>query len=363
MGSFAVLALLVSYLRYRKMQLISLDQVDGEMDAAAAVMVMLTALQENKSRQERTLLLFEPANTAQAVELGDFLRKNFRKEDQVFLLKQRRVLAFLQCPEEHLPATARRIAPLLREAGYAEGSMVLSSVVRDAERLRSVLEMDLTTLSSEGWTVYPEDSRGLVFPNPAEALAVPDSDAAVQGHSVDPLTGVLKAELVPGAVRRLLASHRRSGRPVTLVHVDLDELETYNATYGRETGDAILKQTASVLMKNCRESDLIGRLGEDAFILCMAGKDEDLLRAAARMSDQIKSSSLQQGDTQVRFSAAFGLASLPEDGKNPVVLLERADWALQEAKRRGRGMCVAFQPSLQPKTSSSTAGDNRPESF
>ncbi|MDF3127943.1 GGDEF domain-containing protein [Kiritimatiellaeota bacterium B1221] len=362
-GSFAVLTLLVSYLRYRKMQLISLDQVEGEMDASAAVMVMLTALQESKKRQEYTLLLFEPVMAEKVNALRDFLHKNFRKEDRVFLLKRGSVLAFLQCPNEHLPATARRMVPLLTEAGFADGQLVLAPVVRDATHLLSLLEMKFEPSRSEGWVIHPGDARDLVYPEGTRDSEDQDAEAVSPGASVDPLTGVLKTELVPGAIRRLLAAQRRMGHSVTLVQVDLDELETYNASYGREIGDAILKQTAAVLMENCRESDLIGRWDEDAFMLCMVGKDDDLLRAAVRMSNQIKRHPLLQGETQIRFSAAFGLASLPNDGKNPVVLLERAGWALQEAKKRGRGTCVAFQPSLQPKASVSTAGENRPESF
>lgn len=349
-GSFGIFALLVSYLRYREMLLISMDHAEKVLTAPAAVMLILQNLRKKKQSADLTILRFEGFSRSDPGGLRDFLRGNLRKEDGLLQLENGPVLAVLNCPGENLQAAALRLVPLIEKAGFTRGIISMWVPELDAEKILEWMVQRPVSDNPEGWIISPPEWK-------------PEKSAPGNSTAVDPLTGVLKADRIMLALRRMLAEQRRHGRKMTLVCVDVDGLAAYNAAYGQETGDRIVQKTATLLMENCRETDLIGRIGGNTFILGMPGRDEDLFAAAQRMSDVIRNSSLTEGDRQIRFSAAFGLASLPRDGRGPAALMECADLALKEAKRRGRGMCLSYQPSFKQNRAGSTAPEHRPEIF
>lgn len=66
----------------------------------------------------------------------------------------------------------------------------------------------------------------------------------------------------------------RSGSPYSLVYIDVDDLESFNAERGRQTGDAMLQAIAEVLRDNSRRIDIVGRLGGGEFVLAYPDTDE-----------------------------------------------------------------------------------------
>lgn len=334
-GALLVFAFLLSYSRYRKMQLEAADHAEELLDPAAAVLLILETLRAAKDEERPGLLRLCFTRPAEGNILRPFLQAHLRSVDQSFLLDSGDCLILLKCPPENLPAVARRFIPLLTAQGFAEGTVRMCIPELDPPGLVAWVQNEELPRPQNTWTLDPA----------AWPYLKPVIPASV---SVDPLTGVLKPDRVSRALRRLLATHRRAGGEMSLVCLDVDQLAAYNETRGRETGDQILKMVAEILMANCRETDLIGRLEEDTFILGMVGQPEALLQAVRRMSDAIKNASIALENNDIRFSAGFGLASMPGDGRNPLVLMERAGVAMAEAKKRGRGVCVAYDVSMTP---------------
>lgn len=177
-----------------------------------------------------------------------------------------------------------------------------------------------------------------------------DPDVVVaegQSHLLDELTGVLKTSRVGPAIQKFIARYRREEKAVSIVVVDIDALEQYNDHYGRAAGDAILKHAATFLMRNCRESDLIGRLGGEEFVILMDCAPEHALAALQRMTHVIKRQTLQHGGNRLRYTVGGGVAGYPTHGGNPVRLFDRAVLALETAKKRGRSSCMIFDKSME----------------
>jgi diguanylate cyclase (GGDEF)-like protein len=119
-----------------------------------------------------------------------------------------------------------------------------------------------------------------------------------------------------------------------LVFLDLDNLKPLNDRHGHEAGDAALRATARLLRATAAPGDIAARFGGDEFILWIDGADA--AAAIARARTLLDGAALHDNDRAPRFS--LGLAAWdPASGEGVDRLLARADAALYEAKRHGRG--------------------------
>jgi diguanylate cyclase (GGDEF)-like protein len=82
----------------------------------------------------------------------------------------------------------------------------------------------------------------------------------------DPVTELLNSRGLARALDRELARSRRSGRPFSVVAMDLDNFKLFNDVHGHAIGDQALRQVATVLKRALRRSDTIARQGGDEFM-------------------------------------------------------------------------------------------------
>ncbi len=147
------------------------------------------------------------------------------------------------------------------------------------------------------------------------------------------------------ALRRSLALATRQKWSVAVVFIDLDKFKAVNDSMGHAAGDELLRQIASRLQGCLRESDLLGRLGGDEFIV-VAEALHDGPRNAIELTDkllmQMKRPFLIDGQSlAMGFSA--GIAIFPGDGETPEALIANADAAMYQAKEHGRFRAALFQ--------------------
>ena len=140
----------------------------------------------------------------------------------------------------------------------------------------------------------------------------------------DHLTGCLNRRGFHEHVQAELARAFRSGAPVSLVLVDLDDFKAVNDRHGHAAGDALLCWVADQLRAGLRPSDAAGRLGGDEFALLLPGIDEVAARPVVERLRKVLSE---------RTPASFGVAAHPEQG-DPDALLAHADAELYAEKRR-----------------------------
>jgi diguanylate cyclase (GGDEF)-like protein len=162
----------------------------------------------------------------------------------------------------------------------------------------------------------------------------------------DELTGLFNRRHF---LRQLEAEWNHADRhrmPVTLLMVDVDHFKSFNDLNDHLAGDAALRRVAELLIRNTRGIDTVARYGGEEFVVILpqtskknAGIVADKLRSAVANAAVEGEDVLPGG----RLTVSVGLAAFPGDAATPHELVERADWALYQAKAAGRNRVVDWQ--------------------
>jgi len=141
-------------------------------------------------------------------------------------------------------------------------------------------------------------------------------------------------------VERLQQAMARSTRSssMALLFLDIDHFKNINDSLGHEAGDQLLKVFATRMRDCVRQSDTVARLAGDEFTVILEGLRgaEDAKGLAAKLIETLRAPIALGGKLFV-ITASVGIAMQRDGESDDAELLRRADVALYEAKRRGRG--------------------------
>ena len=146
--------------------------------------------------------------------------------------------------------------------------------------------------------------------------------------STDPLTGLANYRHLLEAFNREVERSGRTGRPVSLLLLDLDGLKKINDTHGHVVGSRALCRLALVLQQQCRLNDTAARHGGDEFAVVLPETEAESARNLARRVAE----RLDKDPEEPRVSFSFGVASCPQDGRTFDQVLGQADLALYKMK-------------------------------
>jgi diguanylate cyclase (GGDEF)-like protein len=171
----------------------------------------------------------------------------------------------------------------------------------------------------------------------AEALSVTDD-----------LTRLYNSRYLNHALRRETKRAARSGRPLSLLFVDLDGFKTVNDTHGHLCGSRTLVEVAAVIRGSARETDVVARFGGDEFALILpdTGGDGGFAvgeRVRARIAEP---QFLASEGLNIRLTASVGVATLPDVAATAEELVQAADQAMYQVKDSGKnGIRAAAVPA------------------
>ena len=160
----------------------------------------------------------------------------------------------------------------------------------------------------------------------------------------DDLTGALKRDEV---LRRLVesgGSRRQPGSHSAVLFCDLDGFKAINDRLGHAAGDAVLKSVVDRIRVTVREGDSVGRTGGDEFLIILDGVHD--LRDAFTVAEKVRQAvvaPLQVDSEIVKVGMSIGV-TLQSSGEDADELIARADRAMYDAKRKGRGNVVTVPP-------------------
>lgn len=137
----------------------------------------------------------------------------------------------------------------------------------------------------------------------------------------------------------------RKRTPLALLMIDIDFFKALNDTYGHHVGDQVLRDVASILMKDMREIDTVARYGGEEFVIVLpetSGPGAYLV--AQRVRRAVESAKFFAGSPGAieHLSISLGVAVYEQDAQFKRDLIDAADAALYEAKARGRNRVILY---------------------
>lgn len=174
-------------------------------------------------------------------------------------------------------------------------------------------------------------------------------DAERQSHAHqalhDALTGLPNRHCMHTRLDEALGRARRSGKPFSLLFIDLNDFKPINDRFGHRVGDQVLIELATRLRGIVREVDFVARLGGDEFVVL--AEDVTAAHAAEHLAPKIlevigRGIAVAGADRPriLRITASIGIASYPVHGEGQRQLLQNADLAMYRAKAVGGGIAA-----------------------
>jgi len=159
-------------------------------------------------------------------------------------------------------------------------------------------------------------------------------DQALIAAQTDALTGAPNRRHVVERGQELLASRRASDTPLSVAVIDLDHFKRINDLFGHEAGDRVLQRFVTFATSLLRDSDVLGRLGGEEFLVLLPNAQvDDARRVVERLRTRLPAVEAQGQAITYTFSAGIAQAQPHESWSD---WLNRADRALYRAKTLGR---------------------------
>ena len=149
----------------------------------------------------------------------------------------------------------------------------------------------------------------------------------------DPLTGLLNRRYIEERLVEEINRSDRSGEPVTLLMLDVDEFKSYNDRYGHPAGDEALEMIGQILRENLRGADVAARYGGEEFSVLLP---ETNLEEAQTIAERIRRHVEDTKFPKRKVTVSIGIATLGGTLDDKERLIKAADDALYAAKRAGR---------------------------
>ena len=182
------------------------------------------------------------------------------------------------------------------------------------------------------------------------------TEALQQKAQRDALTGLYNKEYAKELIKEALGV---PGTVKALLVLDMDGFKKINDNLGHLFGDAVISDMALTLAEVFDETDIIGRVGGDEFVVLIrdAADRSLVVKRCEKLRNMLRRSFAYGDGKELHVSGSVGIAMSPEYGRRYEELFGFADAALYEAKRRGRDMQVFYTKDMQASQKKS-AEDN-----
>lgn len=163
---------------------------------------------------------------------------------------------------------------------------------------------------------------------------------------IDALTGAMAGRAFRESTGERIRLAARSGRPLVLAYVDLDDFKSVNDTRGHGEGDRALRAVAKTLIGTVRGTDLVGRLGGDEFAILLPDTDEAGARGVLdKLREQLEKTA-ETGGWPIGFSIGAAVFTVPP--KDPEEAIARADALMYRGKKAGKNRTVWIEVPEAP---------------
>jgi diguanylate cyclase (GGDEF)-like protein/PAS domain S-box-containing protein len=212
---------------------------------------------------------------------------------------------------------------------------------------------ELRFLRKDG-TSFPVDCRAtpilenrkltgavLVFQDVTERQQAAELIRYMANH--DSLTNLPNRNFCNKRLPQAISLAKRQKRVICLLFIDLDRFKPINDNYGHAVGDKVLLQVAQRLKGMLRASDSVCRLGGDEFVILLESTDSiDGAVYVAERTIEVLNEPMEVEGHRCAIGASIGISIFPDDCEDANTMLQHADIAMYEAKKKGRNRFERF---------------------
>ncbi|MCW9018070.1 MAG: EAL domain-containing protein, partial [Kangiellaceae bacterium] len=167
----------------------------------------------------------------------------------------------------------------------------------------------------------------------------------------DHLTGVLNRNAFEETLNRELNRIRRTRENSLLLFIDLDKFKLINDELGHAAGDQLLINLSESLKNGARDTDHVGRLSGDEFLVLLTHVHEnEYAEVIERYRELLEETNLVWESENYTVTGSIGGVVLDQYADSIGELLARADEACQQAKQKGRNQWAIYQAKSETQT-------------
>lgn len=184
----------------------------------------------------------------------------------------------------------------------------------------------------------------LVFQDVTERQQAAEMIRYMANH--DSLTTLPNRNYCNKRLPQAISLAKRENRIICLLFIDLDRFKPVNDKYGHAVGDKVLQEVANRLKKMLRASDSVCRLGGDEFVILLessvtvAGAEN-----VAQKTIEIMNKPIVVNGITCSIGASIGISIYPLDCQDADTMIQHADIAMYEAKKKGRNRSELYPDS------------------
>lgn len=174
-------------------------------------------------------------------------------------------------------------------------------------------------------------------------------DRAENEAETDRLTGLANRRRLDQFLDALLTVYPEEKKPFSVIMTDVDNFKHYNDANGHQMGDVVLRNAASLMVREVRRGDLAARYGGEEFMVILPDCEKEVaLELAERLRTVVELAPFPQQDKQPggNLTMTLGVASFPDDAAELDALLKKADDCLYEGKRRGKNIVISAKTDM-----------------
>jgi len=136
----------------------------------------------------------------------------------------------------------------------------------------------------------------------------------------------------------------RYQHPMSVILLDIDNFKQINDSYGHAAGDVVLRDLAQNCQKSIREADVIARYGGEEFVIILPSTDlAQGLELAERLRQSVEATPISTKFGSITITISLGVAEITGDTPNISALIDQADTALYQAKKKGKNKVEGYR--------------------
>lgn len=173
--------------------------------------------------------------------------------------------------------------------------------------------------------------------------------------TTDGMTGLLNKRALTEIAHQKLKAAIRFQQPLSVLVCDIDHFKKVNDTYGHDVGDIVIKGLGTILKRQKRDTDAVGRFGGEEFVVvCEQTDTSGAMLLAERVRSEVENTTFHANGETLRCTCSVGVATFPAAGRDWDALFKATDEALYVSKRGGRNRVTSWSSGAR-KSSASAA--------